>query len=149
MREINNLSIPNCAFDFILSSSENPYGPLWSNLVSHQQLFGTYFHFQAFSLFFRDFHHYSSSLVTVKKRTRNFQELIYFSISVVILQAFRARAVLGEFFTMTRYFCMMLRKKSANKRVKVRSSKPNFIRAQSGELNFYIDVNRNHVSTVL
>lgn len=47
---------------------------------------------------------------------------------------------------MTRYFCMMLRKKNPTKRVRIKSSKPDFIRAKSGEFNFYIDVNRNHVS---
>lgn len=48
---------------------------------------------------------------------------------------------------MTRYFCMMLRKKDAKQRFVIRSCKPKFIRAQSGEFNFYIDEKRNHVST--
>ena len=41
---------------------------------------------------------------------------------------------------------MMLRNKNANRKVVIRSNKPKFIRAHSGEFNFYIDENRNQVS---
>lgn len=46
---------------------------------------------------------------------------------------------------------MMLRKKNrdAKNKALIRSSKPKFIRAQSGEFNFFIDEKKNQVSTTL
>lgn len=94
-------------------------------------------------------------MVTVnKKRKRDFSGALFiffrefhFSSDFAFIQNVHGWLASYKIFSkMTRYFCMMLRKKDAKRRVRIRSSKPEFIRAKSGEFNFYIDVNRNHVS---
>jgi len=47
---------------------------------------------------------------------------------------------------MTRYFCMLLRKKKMQKKVTVKNNKPRFLRIHSGEFNFKFDDMKNHVS---
>lgn len=47
---------------------------------------------------------------------------------------------------MTRYFCMLLRKKKIQKKVTIKNNKPRFLRINSGEFNFNFDDMKNHVS---